>query len=101
LPVDLREDPAYALNSYNWISFGMWEFHARGRAGYLGDLDYFAHEITAEEDENDNNDEDEDEDEDEDDYAAKAKRGDNDHDAGGTAWDPWPPSPQPSMPPTS
>jgi hypothetical protein len=33
LSPDLREDPAYALNSYNWISFGTWEFDARRRAG--------------------------------------------------------------------
>jgi hypothetical protein len=36
LPADLREDPAYTLNTYNWISFGTWEFDARRRARYLG-----------------------------------------------------------------
>jgi hypothetical protein len=51
LPSDLREDPAYALNSYNWISFGTWEFHARRRAGYLANVDYFEREIAAEEEE--------------------------------------------------
>jgi hypothetical protein len=36
LPSDLRDDPAYALNYYNWATFGAWEFHPRGRAGYPG-----------------------------------------------------------------
>ncbi|KAK1631985.1 hypothetical protein QYE76_006300 [Lolium multiflorum] len=40
LPPDLREDPAYALNSYNWISFGTWELDAQRCAAYLGDVDY-------------------------------------------------------------
>jgi hypothetical protein len=56
LPADLGEDPAYALNSNNWISFGVWDFDAHYRAGYLGDLDYFYCEIVTEEDENDNED---------------------------------------------
>jgi hypothetical protein len=60
--------------------FGTWEFDARRRAGYLGDLNYFDHEIATEEDEND--------DEDEDDYAAEAERGDNIHDDGGPTCDP-------------
>jgi hypothetical protein len=81
LPADLREDPAYTLKSYNRISFGTWEFDARRRAGYL---DYFDHEIAAEEDDND-------------DDAAEAEcetssdghvqGGDIDHDDGGPAWD--------------
>jgi hypothetical protein len=25
LPPDLRDDPAFALDSYNWSSFGIWE----------------------------------------------------------------------------
>jgi hypothetical protein len=79
--------PAYALNSYNWISFGTWEFDACRRAGYVGDLDYFDREIAAEEEENDDEDADEDEDQYEDDYAAEA-RTDNYHDDGGPAWDP-------------
>jgi hypothetical protein len=83
---DLQEDPAYALNSYNWISFGTREFDARRRAGYLGELDYFDHEIATEEDENEN--EGEHEDDDHEDYAAKAERGDNDHNNGGPVWDP-------------
>ncbi|KAK1669924.1 hypothetical protein QYE76_058083 [Lolium multiflorum] len=84
---DLREDSAYALNSYNWISFGTWEFDARRRARYLGDLDYFDREIAVEEYANNNND-----------AAAKAEcetsldghvqGGDNDPDDGGPAWDP-------------
>jgi hypothetical protein len=53
LLANLREDPAYALNSYNWISFGTWGFDARRRARYLGDLDYLDREIAAEEEEND------------------------------------------------
>jgi hypothetical protein len=40
LPPDLREDPVYVLNSYNWISFGAREFDSRRQAGYLGDVDY-------------------------------------------------------------
>ncbi|MBS2180363.1 hypothetical protein KFZ29_25365, partial [Salmonella enterica subsp. enterica serovar Typhimurium] len=68
LPPDLREDPTYALNSYNWISFGTWEFDARRRAAYLADVDYFEREITAEEEENDQEDADEDSDEDEDEH---------------------------------
>ena len=47
LPPVLREDQAYALNSYNWISFGTWEFDARRRAGYLGDVEYFDREIAS------------------------------------------------------
>jgi hypothetical protein len=52
LLVDLREDRAYALNSYNWISFGTWEFDARRQAWYLGDVDYFDLELVADDDDN-------------------------------------------------
>jgi hypothetical protein len=51
LPPDLQQDPAYTLNSYNWISFGTWEFDARRRAGYLWVVEFFDREITAEEEE--------------------------------------------------
>jgi hypothetical protein len=81
LPPDLREDPTYTLNSYNWISFGTWEFDAHRRTGYLGDVEYFDHEIAAEEEENDQEDADEDEDE-------HVECADYDHDDGGPAWDP-------------
>jgi hypothetical protein len=36
------------LTSYNWISFGAWEFHTRCRAGYLGDVDFFTRELDKE-----------------------------------------------------
>ena len=85
LPPDLREDPAYALNSYNWISFGAWEFDARRRAAYLADVDYFEREIAAEEEENDHEDADEDGDKDEDGDVTMPQY---DHDDGGPAWDP-------------
>jgi hypothetical protein len=93
LPSYLREDQAYALNSYNWISFGTWEFDVRRRAGYLGDVDYFEREITAEEEENDQEDADEDEDEDKDadedeDEDEDVNMAHYDHDDGGPAWDP-------------
>ena len=41
LPPDLRDDPAFAVTSYNWIAFGTWEFDPRRRAGYLGDEAFF------------------------------------------------------------
>jgi hypothetical protein len=79
LPPDLQEDPVYALNSYNWISFGTWEFDARCRTGYLGDLEYFDREIATEEEENVQKDDDEDQ---------QVERADYDHDDDGSAWDP-------------
>ncbi|KAK1667455.1 hypothetical protein QYE76_055614 [Lolium multiflorum] len=86
----MKERSGVRAQSYNWISFGTWEFDARHRAGYLSDLDYFDREIAAEEEENDEEDEDANVDEDvddEDDYAADAERGDNGHDDGGPTWD--------------
>jgi hypothetical protein len=101
LPADLREDSAYALNSYNLISYGTWEFEARCRAGYLGDVDYFVRELAAEENDNEKGEYDDDVDEDEgieDDDAAEAgykpssdghvQGGSNGHDDDGPAWDP-------------
>jgi hypothetical protein len=43
-PPDLREDPTFALNSYNWSTFGTWEFDPRRHAGYLCDIDFFNRE---------------------------------------------------------
>ena len=95
MSADLREDPAYVLNSYNLISFRTWEFHARRRVGCLGDLDYFDREITAEEDENNNDDGEDDEDDDdaveaecETSWNGHVQGGDNDHNDGGPARDP-------------
>jgi hypothetical protein len=87
LPPDLQQDPAYALNSYNWISFETWEFDARRRAGYLGDIEFFNHEIAAEEQENDQDDADDDENEDEAEDE-QVEREEYDHDEGEPAWDP-------------
>jgi hypothetical protein len=60
LPADLLEDPTYALNSYNWISFGTREFDARPRVRYLGDIDYFDRELAVNGDDKGDVDEDED-----------------------------------------
>ncbi|KAK1651700.1 hypothetical protein QYE76_069505 [Lolium multiflorum] len=46
LPSNLREEPAFDLNSYSWIMFGTWEFDPRRRAGYLGDVRFFKREFT-------------------------------------------------------
>jgi hypothetical protein len=46
---DLRDDPAFALTSYNWILFGMWEFDPRRRAGYLGGVNLFIRELAIDE----------------------------------------------------
>jgi hypothetical protein len=35
---DLRDDPAYGMNSPNWDTFSSWEYDPRRRAGYLGDV---------------------------------------------------------------
>jgi hypothetical protein len=62
LPPDLRDGPAYALNSYNETS----EFHPRHRAGNLGDMDFFNQEyvVILNNDEEDNEDEGQDDEED-------------------------------------
>jgi hypothetical protein len=41
LPPDLRDDPAYAINTYNWITSGASDFNPHLRAGYLGDVNFF------------------------------------------------------------
>jgi hypothetical protein len=46
-PPDLRDDPAFSLNSYNWITLETWEFHPRRQEGYLGDTVYFNREHDA------------------------------------------------------
>jgi hypothetical protein len=88
LSADLQEDLAYALNSYNWISFRTREFYRRRRAGYLGDVDYFNRELDYEDDNGDVNEDG--------DTAVVVKEGaasdgqlqgrDNDYDDGGPAW---------------
>jgi hypothetical protein len=37
LPPHLRHDPAFAITSSAWDTFGSWEWRAEWRAGYLGD----------------------------------------------------------------
>jgi hypothetical protein len=45
LSLDLRDDPAFSLNSYNWVTFEMtWEFHPSPRVGYLDDVVFFTRE---------------------------------------------------------
>jgi hypothetical protein len=44
LPPDLGDDPAFALDSYNWSTFERWEFDLRRCAGYLGNVDFFIQE---------------------------------------------------------
>jgi hypothetical protein len=84
----------YALNSYNWILFGTWEFDARHQEGYLGGVDYFDCELAAENDDDDNMDEDkgaEDDDATKAEYEASSDNhvqgGDNDHDVDDRACD--------------
>jgi hypothetical protein len=44
-PSDLREDPPFALDSYNWSTFGTWEFDdPHRRAVYVVDMDFFNRE---------------------------------------------------------
>nr|XP_051211417.1 uncharacterized protein LOC127328894 [Lolium perenne] len=110
---DLRDDPAFTLTSYNWISFGVREFDACRRAGYLDDVNFFTRELDDEDEykddkgeydeegeyENKNdegeyndedeeyNDEDDDEDEDFNDVQVLGSN-DNDNDGGSPTWDP-------------
>jgi hypothetical protein len=57
LPKYLRDDPAFSLDSYNWPTFGRWEFNPHRCVGYLGDIDFFNRELIVrfddDEDEND------------------------------------------------
>jgi hypothetical protein len=73
LPPDLRDDPTLALTSYNWILFGAWEFDAHRRAGFLGDVDFFAREL----------DEEDERDDEEDKYEDDEDRYEDDNDEGG------------------
>jgi hypothetical protein len=41
LPSDLRDDPTFAIDSYNWHSFALWEFDPRHQGGYLGAVGFF------------------------------------------------------------
>jgi hypothetical protein len=34
-PPDLHDDPTFALNSYNLVTYGTWDFHPRRQAGYF------------------------------------------------------------------
>jgi hypothetical protein len=80
--LDLREDPVFEINSYNWITFGTCEFVPRRRAGYLYDAGFFKREVLSSptDDDKDNNKE------------ASVEEADDHDDEGfddsGTAWDP-------------
>jgi hypothetical protein len=41
LSLDLRDDPAFSLNSYNWVTFGR---TPSPRVGYLDDVVFFTRE---------------------------------------------------------
>jgi hypothetical protein len=40
LPPTLRRDPAFAIESSAWDTFGRWEWNTEQRADYLGDTDW-------------------------------------------------------------
>jgi hypothetical protein len=65
LPPHLRHDPAYAIAFPNWDTFSRWEWNAKRRTGYLGDIDWDRQRVpeasSDDEDEEEEGDEDDDE----------------------------------------
>jgi hypothetical protein len=74
LPMHLRRDPAFAIESTNWDTFSCWEVRPDRHTGYLSDVDWdhsWEPVVSSddEDDEDKDEDDDEDKDEDEDDMA--------------------------------
>ena len=101
---DLRDDPAFAVTSYNWITFGTWEFDPRRRAGYLGDASFFDTSATDDDAEDDGEDDDEDDGEDDEEDEDNDEDGGEDEEGAGGDLDfpggddgvlPWDPAHQP------
>jgi hypothetical protein len=44
-PAGSTRRSAFALDTYNWSTFGTWEFDPRHHAGYLVDVDFFNREL--------------------------------------------------------
>jgi hypothetical protein len=66
LPMHLRRDPPFDIESLNWDKFFRWEVRPDWRAGYLGDVDWDRNwepvVSSNDEDKDDKDDDDEDED---------------------------------------